>query len=61
MSKKRLQSRQVKCCIVRGTHTHHGHLGQAVCKSDARILDLLLNVSFNQRTEDLQNRTCESI
>jgi hypothetical protein len=35
--------------------------GKAVCSSDARITDILLDIGIDKRAKDLQNRFGQSI
>ena len=61
MSKKRLQSRYARGLFAGVPVAHLLTLGKAICESDARFIDLLFDICFDQRSEDLQNRVGQSL
>jgi len=41
-------------------HLLSNAIGKAICKSDACIPDLLLDIRIHQRSKDIQDSACQS-
>jgi hypothetical protein len=46
-----LETRELQATLETISHTSDEH----------KVFDILLNISFNKRAEDIQNRACESL